>query len=185
MKSENTNEFFKLAKELEIIQNKLIAFRGQRLKLTLKLHPHFLESGYNLLHYLALRQMNLKNLQLRLAHYGLSSLGRCESNVLRSAQQVLQRVRDSIKIRSRPEGNLPTFSWYDAEELMHRHTRDLLGPKPANRHIYIMVTAPGISDFSETWIKLILKAGANLIRINCAHGTKEDWEEMIKRIRQA
>jgi pyruvate kinase len=37
---------------------------------------------HNLAHYLALRQKDLRNLQVELAWRGLSSLGRCESRVL-------------------------------------------------------------------------------------------------------
>ena len=47
----------------------------------------------NLLSYLALRQNNLDDLQLKLADKGLSSLGRLEGQVLISIEQVLKHFK--------------------------------------------------------------------------------------------
>lgn len=48
-----------------------------------------------------------------------------------------------------------------------------------------MATVPSMAQFSEEWVEDILKAGANLLQINCAHDTKEDWKQMIAHIRQS
>lgn len=143
------------------------------------------------MYYLALRQVNLKDLQLRLAHFGLSSLGRCESYVMDNIQQVLERISDFLMVRSMNPRNTEqdlhytrTLTWHDAEKILHQHARDLFGPKPPGRHVYIMATAPLRAEFSDVWVRNILKAGANLIRINCAHDTKKDWEEMVAGIRR-
>ena len=45
----------------------------------------FSESACNLAHYLAMRQFDLRHLQDRLAHAGLSSLGRAEASILSTA----------------------------------------------------------------------------------------------------
>ena len=45
----------------------------------------FPQSASNLAHYLAMRQFDLRHLQDRLAHAGLSSLGRAEALVLSTA----------------------------------------------------------------------------------------------------
>ena len=45
----------------------------------------FPQSASNLAHYLALRQFDLRHLQDRLAHAGLSSLGRAEASILSTA----------------------------------------------------------------------------------------------------
>ena len=55
-------------------------------------------SARNLLHYVALRQHDIRKLQDQLASQGLSSLGRCESSVMDSVQKVLEILRS----RSRP-----------------------------------------------------------------------------------
>jgi len=45
----------------------------------------FPQSASNLAHYLAMRQFDLRHLQDRLAHAGLSSLGRAEASILSTA----------------------------------------------------------------------------------------------------
>lgn len=167
-------------------------FEKENLKLLTRLHPQYKKSGVNFLHYLALRQSNLKELQLRLARFGLSSLGRCESHVLNNIQQVQERLSDSLKARKKlaktafPNSQVAkTLTWSEAEKILHSHTQDLFGPKPPSRHVYIMATAPSRSEFSETWVRNVMNAGTNLIRINCAHDTKSDWAEMVASIRHA
>jgi pyruvate kinase len=184
-------ELTRLARELKSIKGSLESFQKLNAKLLSRLHPQFKEGGLNLMYYLALRQINLKDLQLRLAHFGLSSLGRCESYVMDNIQQVLERISDFLRIRSSGSKSTEivshytrTLTWHDAEKIMHQHTRDLFGPKPPGRHVYIMATAPSRAEFSDAWVRNILKSGANLIRVNCAHDAKHDWDEMVKSIRR-
>ena len=51
-------------------------------------HPEYRESALNLVHYLALRESDIRELQESLANLGLSSLGRAERDVLASLQVV-------------------------------------------------------------------------------------------------
>jgi pyruvate kinase len=53
-----------------------------------KLHPDQQASARNLLHYLVLRQDDLRPLQESLTQHGLSSLGRCEANGMRVADNI-------------------------------------------------------------------------------------------------
>jgi pyruvate kinase len=52
-------------------------------------HPTYRRSARNLLHYLALRQRDIRPMQTQLAALGLSSLGRCEANTLAGLNAVL------------------------------------------------------------------------------------------------
>ncbi len=184
-------ELVRLARDLKSVQENMERFQRLNRRLLTGLHPQFKESGRNFLHYLALRRINLKNLQFRLADLGLSSLGRCESNVMTNMQQVAERVADSLRVRNMGR-NIPnkdstgakSLTLQEAENILHQHTRDVFGPKPSNRHVYIMATAPLLADFSNTWARKVLKAGANLIRVNCAHETRREWREIIGSIRK-
>jgi pyruvate kinase len=192
-----SKELSTIAEELKLIKEKLKKFRKTNASLITRLHPQFKESGLNFLYYLALRQIDLKDLQLHLARFGLSSLGRCESYVMSNIQQVLARINDTLIIQGKitftktikakkvnsTETKIKPLTWSDAEKILHLHTQDLFGPKPKRRHVYIMATVPSMPQFSEDWVENILKAGANLLRINCAHDCKEDWEKMIACIR--
>ncbi|MFZ2169230.1 MAG: hypothetical protein WAW61_06275 [Methylococcaceae bacterium] len=58
---------------------------------------NFSKSAFNLAHYLAMRQFDLRHLQDRLAQAGLSSLGRAEASVLSTLDSlidVLKRATD-------------------------------------------------------------------------------------------
>ena len=50
------------------------------------IHPEHAPGARNLAHYLALRAREMRPLQLRLMHLGLSSLGRCEAHALASVE---------------------------------------------------------------------------------------------------
>ena len=51
-------------------------------------HPDHRQDAVNLVHYLALRQADIRLLQRRLGALGLSSLGRCEAHVLATVRSV-------------------------------------------------------------------------------------------------
>jgi len=185
-----SGEFLKLARDLKSIEIRARNAQKQNSNLHSKLHSNCKRSGENFVHYLALRQADLKDLQLRLAQVGLSSLGRAESCVIENVQQTLARVSDSLSARGMRStstqslgGIAAPLTWSDSEKLLHQHTRDLLGPKPEQRHVYIMVTAPVQIEFSEEWVREVIKAGANLVRINCAHDSEPVWRDMVRCIR--
>ena len=73
-----------------------------------RVHPEFRDSARNLLHYLALRQSDVSELQPSLAALGLSSLGRAERNVIGSIAAVCKALQslsvDPRQIAVRLEG---------------------------------------------------------------------------------
>ncbi len=151
------------------------------------------ESARNLVHYVALRQHDLRDLQLQLSQRGLSSLGRSESCVLGSLLEVSQRAHESLALRGhrgamreleRLEKACSTaMSWEMAKYYLHQHTRDMLGPRPEDRHIYIMVTAPTAREADRAWMVKMLRAGMNVLRINCAHEGEREWGQMVHALR--
>jgi pyruvate kinase len=153
------------------------------------------ECASNLIRYLALRQEDLRGLQVELTRLGLSSLGRSEMCVRRSVLSVSCRLHESLaldgdvealsqlaSLRQRVEAS---ETWDTAEQLLHRHTRELLGPRPADRHVYVMVTAPAAAEADHAWMTRLLRAGMNILRINCAHEGPEQWERIVSALEQA
>ena len=72
------------------------------LKRLSSVHPAWRKSADNLLHYLALRHHDIRQLQEELAMLGLSSLGRSESHVMSTLDAVLN-VLHHLAGRQRPE----------------------------------------------------------------------------------
>ena len=144
----------------------------QRTRIDAALPKHRV-SAVNLAHYLGLRQQDVRSLQLELAALGLSSLGRSEGHV----RDTLLRLGAWL---SGQRGDVPgaadSLDWAKAEALLHENTRALFGPRPGNRHVYIMVTAPDAADATLGWADELVKAGADLLRINGAHESPREWE---------
>jgi len=125
-------------------------------------------SARNLAHYLGLRRRDIRRLQLGLAAAGLSSLGRSEGH-----------VRDTVlRLCAWLSGEGPVSHPLDrarAETILHENTYALLGPRPADRHVFIMVTAPDAVQVTAKWATEVIRAGADVLRINGAHEAPAEW----------
>jgi pyruvate kinase len=143
------------------------------------------ESARNLVHYLALRQSDLRDLQEQLAQLGLSSLGRSESCVRASLLEVSKRVHEAL---GGPRDEAPGEShltWAAAREALHENTRRILGPRPERRHVYVMVTAPSAKEADRAWMLRMLRANMNVLRVNCAHEGPEEWSRILDALADA
>jgi pyruvate kinase len=137
----------------------------------------------NLAHFIALRRMDLREIQATLMLMGLSSLGHCESHVLSNLDAIMATLSGLVKGSRPPER--PT-----AEEFMRgwnrlgRETGIVLGPPRKNRRVRIMATLPGEAARDYNLVLTLLEEGMDLAR-NCAHGDEEEWSSMVKNIRIA
>jgi len=146
------------------------------------------ESAKNLLHYMALRRHDIRNLQIELGYLGLSSLGRLEAHVLAGLESVLAALnRISGNILNHTDlisDRIQPIHFKEGDELLASHTERLLGPKPENRKVRIMVTLPSDAATNPELIKNLILGGMNVARINCAHDNPENWRRMVDNIRQ-
>ena len=62
-----------------------------------------------------------------------------------------------------------------AEALLHDNTYPLFGPRSAERHVFIMVTAPDAAQVTPKWATEVIRAGAHVLRINGAHESPAEW----------
>lgn len=149
------------------------------------IHPHYRDSARNLVHYLAMRQHDLRPLQARLAELGLSSLGRSEPHVLASVDAVLGVLhRLAGREAPAPAGPAP-FGFEAGTQLLSGHTEALLGETPVGRNVRIMVTMPSEAAFDYQLVHDLLAGGMNCMRINCAHDEPGAWLRMIEHLRRA
>jgi pyruvate kinase len=147
-------------------------------------HPRYRTSARNLLHYLALRRRDLRPLQHRLSLLGLSSLGRAEAHVLATLDAVLallNRLHGKPPAVDEPGGTDAATG----KRLLDEHADLLLGPRPGDRGVRIMVTMPSQAGNDATLMHELLKQGMDCIRINCAHDDAATWMRIIDNLRHA
>lgn len=138
-------------------------------------------SARNLIHYLALRQRDIRPLQESLHRLGLSSLGRLEPYVLPSLDAVLNALRALAGEQLAPAPALPDLS--GARRLLERRSRELFGG--SQRAPRIMVTLPNEKADHPRLLVELLQAGMDIMRVNCSKGGPEEWQRLIDRLRAA
>lgn len=150
-----------------------------------RIPPEYRASACNLLHYLALRQSDIRELQQDLALLGLSRLGRSEAHALGSINAVLEAACALAGLSRTPRERQNSVDIKTGETYLGEHARKLLG-EPASKHgTRIMVTMPGEAAQDAGLVRDLVEAGMNVMRINCAHDDKQAWLAMIAHLRAA
>jgi len=145
-------------------------------------HPSYADSVRNLVHYLALRQTDLRQLQSELAEMGLSSLGRFESCVLATLESVsdtLHRLAGEGPVSGQPPAPVVIA---EGTALLRKHSDALFGLPAGGRHGRIMVTMPGEAATNQALVADLVTAGMDIARVNTAHDDLPAWLQMIEHI---
>jgi pyruvate kinase len=151
-----------------------------------RVHPDQLASARNLLHYLALRQSDLRPLQAELASLGLSSLGRMEPHALATLDAVLWAVHSLGKAKPSHAGDLEVpCDFVSGPARLSSNAHALLGPEPFRRPVRIMVTMPSEAASDPRLVRDLVASGMDVMRINCAHDDLDAWKAMIGNLRKA
>jgi pyruvate kinase len=148
----------------------------------LQLHPSYRESAENLLAYLCLRRQELRPLQPQLAELGLSSLAGCEAHTLSAVTNVIAALSSLIG-ETQPPLPAGMLNLARGRDLLQTHTEALLGPKPEQRPVRIMVTLPEQAADDATLVRDLIAQGMDCARINCAHGNADSWRRMVDHVR--
>lgn len=149
-----------------------------------KVHPEYKKSALNLIHYLALRKEDIRELQKSLGELGISRLGRAESHVMASVlavKNLLRRLLENVKL----EPEKPPISFKMGKKLLKKNTTALLGKKLKGSSIRIMVTLPAEAASDPGLVFHLVSEGMNCARINCAHDGPDIWKKMIDNINKA
>jgi len=175
-----------LIHDLEQIHSEMLDLVTENLSLIDHIHEDHQFSAHNLLHYLALRSRDIRDLQERLAALGLSSLGHTEARALSAVRTVID-VLFRLNSTESPGDSVSESSSERAEgrRLLERNTEILLGPAPKDRRVRIMVTMPSEAATCYELVRDLLVSGMDCMRINCAHDGQEAWSGMIRNLRQA
>jgi len=142
------------------------------------LHPSQRRSGANLLHYLALRNEPIVELQDALHEMGLSSLASSESHIRHQLWAVRARLGDPT---SAPHG---CFALSEARALMQQRTQALFGTRvPGTPHLMVTFERAFLDDADI--VERLLRAGMTVARLNCAHDDEATWQALIGLVRAA
>ncbi|MFN0051526.1 MAG: pyruvate kinase [Planctomycetales bacterium] len=150
------------------------------------IHAQQRSSARNLVHYVALRRHDLRELQDNLSRCGLSSLGRCESHVLENVETVLGIL---CQLACEPAGwkpiMPPPLNFSAGQALIEGRTEQLFGQCPPGRGVHIMVTMPAAAAGDYLLVRDLLAEGMSCMRINCSHDGPAEWQGMIENLRRA
>lgn len=170
--------------QLEQIENEAKALEKKYEKRLKKIHPENQKSALNLIHYLALRNQDIRDLQNTLGQLGISRLGRAESHVMASITAVKNLLNKILK-KEQLEEEKPQVSFKKGKKIIRKNTSALLGKKLKGSKVRIMVTLPSDAADDPKFIKKLVTSGMNSARINCAHDSTEVWEKMVDKINKA
>lgn len=151
-----------------------------------QIHTDYQPSAKNLLHYLALRQHDLRELQKQLSYLGLSSLGRSEAHVLASLNAVWEALHSLAARRSSASAVLPPpVDFATGPALLQQQAECLLGLPGPGSTVRIMVTMPSEAATNYALVRDLVAAGMDVMRINCAHDDRQAWTAMVEHFRRA
>ena len=147
------------------------------------------DSARNLLHYMALRRRDLRDLQLELASLGLSSLGRAESHVLGTVDPVLGVLHNLSHKEFQLDDGLEPVSFVDGRAKLSTNAEALF-PRGSThdgrrRPIRIMVTMPAAAADDYPLVRDLIANGMCCMRINCAHDDESVWTAIIDHLDRA
>jgi len=143
-------------------------------------------SGANLLHYVAVRNVDLRVEQQALSLLGLSSLGRAEGHVLATLDAVLRRL--AADVGRDLTGEVPDLGLRGPDgdqDILETEADETLGAIPAGRPTRIMVTLPSEAAGDPELVDRFVSSGMTVARVNCAHDGPAAWARMVANVRDA
>ena len=128
-----------------------------------KVHPKHLKSARNLIHYRALRTVDLRPLQKRLGNLGLSRFAKSEPHVLASLLANKSILEAFIK-HGPIQLQRADLTIKKSLRLDKSNAKSLLGYRSKGRRTRIMVTLPSTANYQMIYD--MISSGMNCARIN-------------------
>jgi pyruvate kinase len=152
-----------------------------------EVHPNNRDSARNLIHYLALRSLDLRNIQEQLAELSISSFAHAEGYILNNLlniQQLLMALDGHPADQDLDYMSAP-FSYRTSKRRLRENAVGLFGQNNHGERSWIMVTLATEAGEKPKLIEQMMANGMNIARINTSHDNPEVWKKMIKNIRRA
>jgi pyruvate kinase len=153
-----------------------------------QVHPHYRESARNLVHYMALRSFDLREVQEELSMLSISSLGHSEGYTMTNLRKILELLRllsgEPVEKELKKQLYSP-FNYYRSRAQLRGNARELFGQCTRGDLAQIMVTMDRQAAYDYQLIRDLVRAGMDIARINTSHEGPEEWEKMIANIERA
>ena len=173
-----------LIREISAIVERLEHFEAKASAELSEVHPNFIKSARNLIHYRALRKEDIRPIQKKLANLGLSRLDKPESHVMASllaSKAILEGFLNNEPIKK----HKAELTFKKSNRLGKSNAKSLLGYRSKGRRTRIMVTLPTEVAYDYQLAHDMIASGMNCARINCAHDSEKEWSLMIGHIKTA
>lgn len=152
-----------------------------------RVQPHYYQSARNLLHYLALRTYDLRNIQSQLSTLAISSIGHSEGYSLTNLRNILLMLRllNGEQIQDPLDQMCQPLNYRRSREQLMENTARLLGDCTRENCTKLMVTFS--TDLADDYdlVRELIHAGMDVARINTAHDGPEEWRRMAAHVRRA
>ncbi len=171
--------------QIEGLEASAMALVAKHQPLLDELPPENRSSAQNLLHYLAIRAIDLRALQQGLSEMAISSIGHSESHTLDHLLKIKCLVATLAGV---PEKCVPLPSQttlHEGHRQLHANTERLLGTSAQVGHTRIMVTLGTETAEDPQCIHNLVAQGMDIARINTAHDDATVWEKMIRHVKAA
>jgi len=172
-----------LSEQLNEIRNAILKVELEYGEVISSVHPNYQYNALNFLRYLRLRTFDLREIQWSLSALGLSSLSHSERHVLANIENILYLLNAQLgkEFRGKYEFGKHPVNFIESANRLNENTQRLFG-----KHIGqmgVMVTLPTQATDIE-YVRMLVRSGMNIARINCSHDDSEVWEQMVENLRQ-
>lgn len=177
------NKLQEIAVAIDMVINKIAAFEKHYNLEIHHVHPNYKKSAKNLIHYLALRTIDVDILQEKLEEIGLPNAPGYEKNILYNLL-ISKTIVNSLLQNELPDTPSGCLTHREADKLLKRNTKAVFGKIKHNRRTGIMVTQPTEAATDKEFTRSLLELGMDCARINCAHDDEVIWKKIIDNIKE-
>jgi pyruvate kinase len=164
-----------IAQEIDQITDEIELQEKENAEMLKEVCHEYEESAKNLLHYGTFRSFDVREMQERLKHLGLTRLANAEGNILGSLLNA-RNVINNLSLNVSRKSNRKHLSIGQGNTLLKKHADNLFGNRKENRRVRIMVTQPTEAAYSYDMVLKMVQNGMDCARINCAHDEPEVWK---------
>ena len=181
IKEEKVN---KLIDKLDEILRKMDQEEELHYNVTSEIEVNHKKSAQNLVHYMAFRSFDVREIQKHLKNLGLTRFANAEGHIKASVLTIRNLLSLAVS-RNRSDFLDNHWTIKKGKKLLNKNTRNLLGKSSRNRRVRIMVTQPTESATDYEMVKAMVAQGMDCARINCAHDSPEIWGQIISNVKKA